>query len=206
MDNDARKHWDSVYQIKAPDGVSWYRPHLETSLELIKRMAPDRAASIIDVGGGESTLVDDLLADGYRDITLLDISAVAVEVTRDRLRNLATSITWIADDVTRANLPEERYDVWHDRAVFHFLTRVEDRRAYVERVARSMKHGAHVIVATFGPEGPTQCSGLDVVRYDSSTLHAEFGKRFRLLDSNAEIHHTPFGTTQQFLYCLCRIE
>lgn len=103
MSNDARKHWDSVYQIKAPDGVSWYRPHLETSLELIKRMAPDRAASIIDVGGGESALVDDLLADGYRDITVLDISPVAVEVTRDRLRNLAASITWIADDVTRAN-------------------------------------------------------------------------------------------------------
>lgn len=206
MDNDARKLWDSVYQVKAPDGVSWYRPHLETSLQLIRRIAPDPAASIIDVGGGESTLVDDLLTDGYRDITVLDISAVAVEVTRNRLRNLADSVTWIADDVTRANFLEERYDVWHDRAVFHFLTRVEDRRAYVERVARSMKHGGHVIVATFGLEGPTQCSGLDVVRYDSASLHAEFGKRFRLLNSNSEIHHTPFGTTQQFLYCLCRIE
>lgn len=199
-------HWDTVYQTKAPDAVSWYRPHLETSFELIRKVAPDHAASIIDIGGGEATLVDDLLADGYRHLSVLDISPTAIEVARQRVGELARHVTWIAADITHADLPEHAYDVWHDRAVFHFLTRAEDRRAYVARVAQSMKPGGHVIVATFGPEGPLKCSGLDVVRYDAASLHAEFGRQFRYLDSTTELHETPFGTTQQFLYCLCKVE
>jgi 2-polyprenyl-3-methyl-5-hydroxy-6-metoxy-1,4-benzoquinol methylase len=205
MNKQSAKHWDSVYSTKALDAVSWYLPHLETSLQLIKRVAPYDPA-IIDVGGGESTLVDDLLATGYRDLTVLDISAEAINISKKRFGVLSLYINWRVDDITKAELPRNYYDVWHDRAVFHFLTNDEDRRAYVERVAYSVKAGGHVIVATFGPQGPAKCSGLDVVRYDADALHAEFGKGFRLLKSRTEIHRTPWGTEQQFLYCLCRIE
>jgi 2-polyprenyl-3-methyl-5-hydroxy-6-metoxy-1,4-benzoquinol methylase len=205
MNKQSANHWDSVYSTKAPDAVSWYLPHLETSLQLIKRVAPYDPA-IIDVGGGESTLVDDLLATGYRDLTVLDISAEAINISKKRFGVLSLYINWRVDDITKAELPRNYYDVWHDRAVFHFLTNDEDRRAYVERVAYSVKAGGHVIVATFGPQGPAKCSGLDVVRYDADALHAEFGKGFRLLKSRTEIHRTPWGTEQQFLYCLCRIE
>jgi len=206
MGKNADTHWDTVYRTKAPDAVSWYRPHLETSIELIQRVAPDPSASIIDVGGGESTLVDDLLAKGYRNVSVLDISPTAIEVARKRIGDLARSVTWIIGDITQAILPSQHYDVWHDRAVFHFLTTQEERAAYVQRVAESMKLGGHVIVATFGPEGPTQCSGLDVVRYDAQSLHAQFGRHFRLMESATELHQTPVGKTQQFLYCLCRVE
>lgn len=206
MSIDTGTHWDTVYQTRAPDAVSWYRPHLERSIDLIQRVAPDLSASIIDVGGGESTLVDDLLAKGYRNVSVLDISSTAIEVARKRVGGLAQYVTWLVADVTQAVLPSQHYDVWHDRAVFHFLTTQDERTAYVQRVARSMKVGGHVIVATFGPEGPTKCSGLDVVRYDAESLHAEFGRHFRLMESATELHQTPFGTTQQFLYCLCMIE
>ena len=199
-------HWDTVYRTKAPDAVSWYRPHLERSLELIEAVAPDLSASVIDVGGGESTLVDDLLAKGYRDISVLDISAAAIEIAKTRLGGRAQHVTWLVEDITQAVLPAGRYDVWHDRAVFHFLTREEDRQTYVRQVARAMKPGGFVIVATFGPEGPQQCSGLDVVRYDADSLHGEFGAKFKLVDSKTEVHQTPFGTTQQFLYCMCKVE
>jgi 2-polyprenyl-3-methyl-5-hydroxy-6-metoxy-1,4-benzoquinol methylase len=202
----ARTHWDRIYREKAPDAVSWYRPHLETSLALIDRTAVDPSASIIDVGGGESTLVDDLLALGFRNITVLDISENAIEVTRKRLAEKASGIHWIVADITQVELEPRAYDVWHDRAVFHFLTAPEQRAAYVRQVARSVKPGGHVIVGTFGPEGPTKCSGLDVVRYDAQALHEEFGTTFRLVSSSKESHGTPFGTTQQFLYCYCRVE
>ena len=199
-------HWETVYRTKAPDAVSWYRPHLERSLELIQAVVPDLSVSIIDVGGGESTLVDDLLAKGYRDISVLDISQTAIEVAKERLGELAKHVKWLVTDIIRATLPKHRYDLWHDRAVFHFLTGAEDRAAYVRQVAQAMKPGGYVIVATFGPEGPQKCSGLDVVRYDADSLHEEFGQSFKLIDSKTELHQTPFGTTQQFLYCLCKVE
>lgn len=202
---DPKAHWDQVYRSKAPTAVSWYAAHLATSLRLIEQVAPDRAAHIIDVGGGESTLVDDLLSAGYRDVSVLDISATAVEVAKQRLGTDADRVTWIVDDVTHAVLPEHRYDVWHDRAVFHFLTDLGARQAYVRQVAGAMKPGGHVIVATFGPEGPKQCSGLDVVRYDADTLHDEFGTHFKLVESTTELHETPWGATQQFIYCLCKV-
>jgi 2-polyprenyl-3-methyl-5-hydroxy-6-metoxy-1,4-benzoquinol methylase len=202
----SKAHWEAVYGSKAPDAVSWYRAHLERSLELIEWSCADKSASIIDVGGGESTLVDDLLGRGYRSITVLDISEKALEVARERLGPRASQVSWIAADITKAHLPARRYDVWHDRAVFHFLTDPADRAAYVRQVASSVRVGGHVIVATFGPEGPTKCSGLDVVRYDADSLHGEFGAAFKMEGSGTEIHHTPFGTTQQFLYCLCRVE
>lgn len=203
---DVQTHWEKIYTEKAPDVVSWYRAHLETSLDLIEKVAADRSSSIIDVGGGESTLVDDLLTRGYEDITVLDISQSAIDANRKRLGAASERVHWLVADITQNDLPPSRYDVWHDRAVFHFLTRPRDRVAYVRQVASAVKHGGHVIVSTFGPEGPTKCSGLEVVRYDAESLHREFGVHFRLLGSSQELHRTPFGTTQQFLYCYCRVE
>jgi SAM-dependent methyltransferase len=204
LDWDAtRRELGSCWAIPPP---SERRPHLEKSLALIERAAECPAASIIDVGGGESTLVDDLLAIGYENITVLDVSETAIDVTRKRLKGAAARVRWIFGDVTNVILEPKAYDVWHDRAVFHFLTTDQERAAYVERVAHAVRTGGHVIVGTFGPEGPTKCSGLDVVRYDAESLHNEFGVRFRLVESSKELHETPFGTKQQFLYCYCRID
>lgn len=202
---DVQAHWENIYGKKAPAAVSWYRPHLERSLELIEKAAPAHSAGIIDVGGGESTLVDDLVARGYHNITVLDISQTAIDVTRKRL-STSQNIHWLVGDVTTVELESRTYDVWHDRAVFHFLTATDARTAYVRQVAKTVKPGGHVIVSTFGPEGPSKCSGLEVVRYDAESLHKEFGISFHLLGSSTELHKTPFGTTQQFLYCMCRIE
>lgn len=201
-----KAHWESVYQTKAVDEVSWYRPHLEVSLRLIEQATTDTASAVIDVGGGEATLVDDLVTSGYSDVTVLDISQAAIAVAKARLGHAAASAHWIAGDITTVELEAARYDVWHDRAVFHFLTNADDRAAYVRQVARAVKLGGHVIVATFGPDGPEKCSGLDVVRYDAENLHGEFGPKFRLLDSVTELHETPWGTPQQFMYCFCRME
>ena len=203
---DSRSHWENVYSAKAPDAVSWYRPHLEKSIEIIEKTAPDRSTSIIDIGGGESTLVDDLLARGYEDLTVLDISSTAIEVAQQRLRDAAKMVEWITGDITNVNLRPQSYNFWHDRAVFHFLTTADQRSAYVRQVEKAVRSGGNLLISTFGPEGPTKCSGLEVMRYDADSLHREFGMRFRLLDSFKEVHHTPFGTTQQFLYCLCRVD
>lgn len=202
---DGRIYWDRVYTTKAPDAVSWYRAHLETSLALIDRAAGAKSACIIDVGGGESTLVDDLLLRGYRNLTVLDVSQIAIDATKKRLGDAAKQVRWITADVTEAPLERGAYDVWHDRAVFHFLTERKLREAYVRQVVHAARPGGHVIASTFGPEGPTKCSGLDVARYDVDSLRAEFGARFHLVESSKELHQTPFGTTQQFLYCCCRV-
>jgi ubiquinone/menaquinone biosynthesis C-methylase UbiE len=203
---DVRTHWERVYKTKAPDAVSWYRSHLETSLALIERTATGPSSGIIDVGGGESTLADDLLSRGHQHVTILDISETAIDVCKKRIGEAASRIHWIVADVTRTELDASTYNLWHDRAVFHFLTTMEQRIAYVRNVARSVKRGGHVIVSTFGPEGPKKCSGLAVIRYDANSLHDQFGARFHLVESSQELHQTPFGTTQQFLYCYCRIE
>jgi SAM-dependent methyltransferase len=203
---DTQAHWERIYGTKAAAEVSWFRPHLETSLALVERVAGDRSASIIDVGGGESTFVDDLIARGYRNITVLDISPVAIEHTKKRLGAASQQVTWLVADITQASLPARSYDVWHDRAVFHFLTESAQRLAYVRQVASAVKPGGHVIVGAFGPEGPSKCSGLDVMRYDAESLHAEFGPRFRLMESSKELHRTPGGAIQQFLYCYCVVE
>jgi 2-polyprenyl-3-methyl-5-hydroxy-6-metoxy-1,4-benzoquinol methylase len=202
---DSQNHWEKIYTENASTAVSWYRPHLETSVSLIERVATKESA-IIDVGGGESTLVDDLLSHGYKNITVLDISRRAIDENIKRLGIGSELAHWLVADITKAELRESIYDVWHDRAVFHFLTQHSDRIAYVRQAARAVKAGGHVIVSTFGPEGPTKCSGLDVVRYDAESLHREFGVHFRLLESIKELHETPFGTVQQFLYCHCKIE
>jgi SAM-dependent methyltransferase len=203
---DTKRHWEKVYTANAPDSVSWYRAHLETSLALIERAAVARSASIIDIGGGESTLVDDLLYRGYKNLTVLDVSRTAIEVTKKRLGAASEQVRWLLGDIVEIELEPLGYDLWHDRAVFHFLTAPERRLAYVRQVTRAVKPGGHVIVSTFGPEGPTKCSGLEVIRYDAKSLHGEFGGRFRLVESSKELHQTPLGTAQQFLYCYCRLE
>jgi 2-polyprenyl-3-methyl-5-hydroxy-6-metoxy-1,4-benzoquinol methylase len=202
---DVRTHWEKIYRTKAPDQVSWYRPHLEASLALIKRFASDRTVPVIDVGGGESTLVDDLLEEGFQNITVLDVSQAAIDVSQRRLGERAQRVRWIVADITQVELEPRAYEIWHDRAVFHFLTAQDRRASYARQVARSVKLGGYVIVSTFGPEGPPKCSGLDVVRYDADSLHDEFGERFRLVESSKELHQTPTGTMQQFLCCCCRV-
>lgn len=205
MSSTERQHWDRVYATKNATEVSWYRSHLDMSLRLIEQATPDREAAVVDVGGGESTLVDDLLARGFTNVTVLDISTVAIAATRARLADGAAKVQWVCGDVTTLELPKTRYDVWHDRAVFHFLTDVAQRAAYVRQVARSVRLGGHVIVGTFGPGGPRQCSGLEVVRYDAEALHEQFGVRFELIEHQEEVHQTPMGREQQFVWCLCRL-
>lgn len=198
-------HWETVYQTKAFDGVSWFAPHLHESLDLIGRLAGGPHAAIIDVGGGESTLIDDLMGRGFEDLSVLDISGAAIAFTQQRLADQAHRVSWHVGDVTQYAFAPHQFDIWHDRAVFHFLTDVASREAYVRQVRSAVKPGGHVIMATFGPEGPTQCSGLDVMRYGASQLHAEFGDDFKLLGSKTDDHRTPFNTNQQFLYCWCRV-
>lgn len=199
-----KDHWETVYETKSDRQVSWFREHLDNSLRLILNTNVGRDAAIIDVGGGSSTLADDLLAHGFADVSVLDISRTALKKSRERLNKKAESIEWIEADITKVSLPENHFDVWHDRAVFHFLTNAEDRRKYVALVTRSLKVGGHIIVASFGIDGPQKCSGLDVVRYSPETMHDEFGDSFRLVKSLNETHETPFGTTQEFVYCYCR--
>lgn len=201
---DAKIHWEHIYETKAPSQVSWYQEHAQLSLSFIQRAGIATTANIIDVGGGASILVDDLLAAGFLHVSVLDISAKALEVARNRLGARAAEVNWIEADITRVELPFHSYDVWHDRAVFHFLIQAEDRRRYVQAVQHAVRPGGHVIVATFALDGPLRCSDLDVARYDADSLHDEFGEHFTLIDSARETHQTPFGTQQKFIYCYCR--
>jgi SAM-dependent methyltransferase len=201
---DRKQHWEQVYATKASDSVSWFQEHSEQSLQLIHNTMLGKDAAIIDVGGGASRLVDDLVAEGYTDLTVLDLSSAALAVAKERLAEKSDAVHWQEGDITRAEFPLHRFDIWHDRAVFHFLTDPADRHAYVERVMHAVRPGGHVIIATFAEDGPEKCSGLAVMRYQPETLHAEFGDAFRLVAHEKESHHTPFGTVQQFVYCYCR--
>lgn len=200
----AKAHWENVYSTKASDEVSWFQEHAALSLQLIRNADVPLSASIIDVGGGASTLVDDLLAEGYGQIAVLDLSAAALTKAKTRLGERATDVQWLVANVLEARLPAAAYDVWHDRAVFHFLTTVEQRHAYVQAVLHAVKPGGLVIVATFAEDGPDKCSGLPVMRYRADQLHAEFGQPFLLLGHEQESHHTPGGNEQKFVYCFCR--
>jgi len=200
----AKTHWEHIYETKAPTQVSWYQEHARYSLQFIQKTGVQKTGHIIDIGGGASTLVDDLLMAGFQQVSILDVSEHALQHARQRLGARANDVNWVEADITQADLPEQFYDVWHDRAVFHFLTKAEDRQKYVETVRRSVKQGGHVIVATFALDGPDKCSGLEVVRYNPENLHDEFGAGFELTDSTRETHHTPFGTDQKFIYCYCR--
>ncbi len=201
---DSKQHWEQVYATKSSDSVSWFQEHADQSLRLIHNTGLGTNTAIIDVGGGASNLVDDLVAEGYTDLTVLDLSSAALGVAKQRLGKQADAVHWMEGDITRAEFPKHRFDIWHDRAVFHFLTDPTDRHAYVERVMQAVRPGGHVIVATFAADGPEKCSGLPVMRYQPEGLHAEFGDAFLLVSHKKELHHTPFGTDQQFVYCYCR--
>lgn len=200
MTHAGQSHWDAVYEKKAASEVSWYEPHPEKSLELIRATGVHASDPIIDVGGGASLLVDELLAAGYRDLTVLDLSAAVLEKLRNRLGSAAAAVTLLHQDVT-AFRPGKQYALWHDRAVFHFLIHREDRERYVEAVRDGVRPGGHVLMATFGPSGPERCSGLPTMRYDAATLAAELGAEFELVTSSLVIHRTPSNANQQFLYC-----
>jgi SAM-dependent methyltransferase len=208
-------HWDAVYQQHGnasgkPAGVSWYRPHLERSLRWIGQLtAGDTAARIVDVGTGESMLADDLMARGYRTLTLLDLSATALANLRARLQArfgdaACAGLQWLAGDVTQMALPESGFDLWHDRAVLHFLTAPAQRAAYVAQATRCVRPGGHLIIATFAPDGPQQCSQLDVMRFSEAELAALFAPGFEAVAGEREIHTTPSGAQQAFQFLIAR--
>lgn len=200
---DRKQHWDQIYTTKTADTVSWFQEHAEQSVRLIQKTGLSKDAAIIDVGGGASKLVDDLVAEGYSDLTVLDLSSSALAVAKQRLGKSAEVVHWVEGDITRVELPLHRFDIWHDRAVFHFLTEAADRQAYVEQVWRTVGPGGHIIIATFGLNGPEACSGLPVMRYQPESLHAEFGDKFILIGNEQEAHCTPSGEVQSFVYCYC---
>jgi SAM-dependent methyltransferase len=202
----ALEHWEHIYRTKPADQVSWYAPHLHVSLDRIARIPLAPSAAILDVGGGPSTLVDDLLAAGFTNLTVLDLSSAALDRARARLGASSGIIRWLAADIAQADLEPASFDLWHDRAVFHFLTDASQRAAYTRRLVHALRPRGHAIISTFGPEGPTRCSGLDVVRYDAPALAAALSPRLRLLETVLTLHATPFGTTQQFLTCLFHLE
>jgi len=199
-----KAHWDRAYREKPPEQMSWYQLEPTLSLGLIKRAVPDTDSAIIDVGGGASTLVDGLLAAGYHRLTVLDLSGVALATARARLGAAAASVTWLEADALTTRLRRESYDLWHDRAVLHFLTEASDWRRYVAQALHAVRAGGHVLIASFAPDGPSRCSGLDVVRYSPGELQAELGARFLLRSSHREEHRTPGGRTQLFNYCVFR--
>lgn len=201
---DRKAHWENVYATKQANTVSWYQTHAQLSLELIESTAPGRSSAIVDVGGGASVLVDDLLAAGYANLTVLDISGAALDQARIRLGVQSTSVSWLEADVLSAVLPRAAFDVWHDRAVFHFLTDAGDRRRYVDQVKRALKPGGAVVIGTFAEDGPTKCSGLDVARYSAAQLYAELGREFVPVSSRRHEHLTPSGAMQAFTFCVGR--
>lgn len=194
-------HWEKVYTRKSSQDLSWYAPHLTHSLSLIGEAKLSRQASIIDMGAGDSTLADDLLDLGYSRITLLDISSQALERTRARLQNRSADLTWIVGDLTKTELAGT-YDLWHDRAVFHFLTNPQDRAVYSNLLTRVLKPQGYALIATFSLTGPETCSGLPTMRYSTETLRHELGSAFRLVQSLSDTHRTPAGREQNFVYCL----
>ena len=197
-----RQHWESIYRTKAEDELSWHQDEPTLSLRLIREVASPESR-IIDIGGGTSPLAARLSEDGFGCVTVLDISDAAVRRSRTRSQPLARGARWIRADVTKAKRLG-RFDIWHDRAVFHFLTDLRDRRAYVDLARRTVPVGGHLVLATFALDGPEKCSGLDVVRYDSQTLDAEFATGFELLRKVRESHRTPWGTRQPFTYVVFR--
>lgn len=197
---DRRAHWDQVWRTRKPEQVRWYQPEPRVSLELIAAAGIAQNAGIIDVGGGASVLADRLLDLGYTNLAVLDIAGAAMQVSRSRLGARAAAIAWHEADVTTFE-PPRRYALWHDRAVFHFLTKPGDRRRYVATLRKALKPGGAVVIATFAPDGPPKCSGLDVVRHDEQSLGAELGEDFELREVRREIHRTPSQAEQRFIYC-----
>lgn len=198
-----KEHWEKVYSTKAESEVSWFQDTPALSLDLINRAGAGPDSSIIDIGGGASRLVDSLIANDFKDVTVLDLSEAALAVARARLADKAKCVQWIAADVTRW-YPSQTYDVWHDRATFHFLTEPVERAAYVDRLVKSLRTSGHVIIGTFALDGPERCSGLPIVRYDPASLAETLGGRFQLVSTHLQEHATPWGATQRFQFSTFR--
>ncbi|MBU6461020.1 MAG: class I SAM-dependent methyltransferase [Proteobacteria bacterium] len=199
-----KEHWEQVYRHKLPDEVSWFQKHADLSVHMIRHTGLGEDAAILDVGGGTSVLADDLLALNYTNLTVLDLSSHAIKAARLRMGEQASKIHWIEADITQVAFPAHQFDIWHDRAVFHFLTHPADRQRYIGQVMHALRPGGYVIMATFAEDGPEQCSGLPVMRYQPESLHTEFGFSFELIGHQRETHHTPLGQIQQFIYCYCK--
>jgi len=195
------KHWEQTYSSNQTEALGWYTPHLQTSLSWIQELGLDANAPIIDVGGGASTLVDDLLEAGQRSITVLDISDKALSLARVRLGGKAKLVKWLEGNITSLDLPAQYYELWHDRAVFHFLTEPGQQDKYRERLLSALKPGGHLIIGTFTTEAPPKCSGLPVQRYSQEQLENTLGGKFELMRHNKELHITPGGVEQMYLYC-----
>ena len=193
-------HWERIYSTKPPTEVSWYQPEPSLSLELIAAAGKGLDARVMDVGGGASVLVDRLLDRGCERVTVLDVSATALERAKARLGRRAERVSWLVGDVTELTVPEGAFDIWHDRALFHFLTEPGDRRKYAQAAVRALTPRGHVVIATFAIDGPPKCSGLDVARYSPATLQSELGPAFELRETRTEVHTTPRGVQQPFLY------
>jgi SAM-dependent methyltransferase len=198
--SDRHAHWQNVYRTRRTDAVSWFRPHLEVSLELLSAGGMSAASRVIDIGGGASTLVDDLLARGLRHVSVLDISAEALAHARQRLAERAGLVQWLAGDVLTIALPAGGFDFWHDRAVLHFLTDATDAARYAEIAANALARGGYAVIGGFAPDGPERCSGLPVARRSAQQIGALFGPAFALVQSRAERHQTPAGAEQSFAY------
>lgn len=203
MSFNRKKHWENVYGQKKPFDVSWYQVEPTVSLGLITLTGIDSTAKIIDVGGGASVLVDKLLDQGFQNLTVLDISSKAIHYAQERLDQRAENVCWIEADVTEFESLVQ-YDLWHDRAVFHFLTDAEDRTKYVRRLEDAVNPGGHVVIAAFAIDGPPKCSGLEVVRYNPEKMKNELGDSFELVNSVSEAHITPWNKQQEFIYCYFR--
>ena len=202
-DTSRQHHWEQVYATKGENEVSWFQETPAPSVELIELVGAMQSSGIIDIGGGASRLVDNLVSRGYEDVTVLDLSEAALASARSRIGDQASRVTWITADVTIWE-PSRTYDVWHDRAAFHFLTEPNDQAAYVARLRRALRVGGHAIIATFAPDGPERCSGLMVSRYDANTLAAKLGEGFELIDARRHDHTTPWGSLQKFQFSTFR--
>jgi SAM-dependent methyltransferase len=201
MSDTSRQHWERTYARRPADEVSWFQREPAPSLAMIAATGVGRDAAILDVGGGASSLVDHLLHRGYGRVTVLDVSGGALEIARARLGASARGVDWRVEDITRWSPPEHGFDVWHDRAVFHFLVEAADRDAYLRALDRGLRPGGHLILATFAPTGPERCSGLPVQRYSPEALQAVLGPGYRLVESRPEAHVTPAGVSQDFTWC-----
>jgi len=200
MDSAGRQtHWENVYGTKGEKEVSWFQDSPTISLDLIDATGVAKGASILDIGGGASRLVDALLEQGFESLTVLDLSEKALATTRARLGRKAANVRWIVADVTKWK-PAETHDVWHDRAAFHFLMEPHDRAAYAERLREAVRLGGHVIIGTFAPDGPERCSGLPVMRHDAVSLGQMLGRSFELMESRRHDHQTPMGGIQRFQF------
>jgi 2-polyprenyl-3-methyl-5-hydroxy-6-metoxy-1,4-benzoquinol methylase len=196
---DRTQHWENVYQTKNSTEVSWYEPDPKQSLDLILRVAGESRGRVLDVGGGQSFLVDRLLDAGFEHVAVLDISQTAIEATKARLSERASQVEWIVADITQRDSLGE-FDVWHDRAVFHFVTDADDRKHYVELLKRSLPIGGHFVVGTFAKGGPEKCIGLTIRKYDAATMQAELGPSFEPVECSEYLHTTPTGKPQQFFF------